>query len=142
MNLESQRLPMLSTQMPLISQFSLVVVSLLAAPLSVAAPLRAVLDQDSGTLQLFRNGQTEPILTQNAKPDCRPYIHPILAPDGQGELTQYSPGNCKHQESVLTETQEWTSMPEELFAAMSDDAVLAWTADLRTQKQVPLPSAE
>ena len=37
------------------------------------------------------------ILTQVAKADFRPYIHPIIAPDGKGELTQYSPGHHKHQ---------------------------------------------
>ena len=37
------------------------------------------------------------ILTQVAKVDFRPYIHPIIAPDGKGELTQFSPGHHKHQ---------------------------------------------
>ncbi|MFN0128109.1 MAG: DUF6807 family protein [Verrucomicrobiales bacterium] len=38
-----------------------------------------------------------PLLTQNARADFRPYLHPILAPDGNGELTQFSPGHHKHQ---------------------------------------------
>lgn len=36
-------------------------------------------------------------LTQVAKAAHRPYLHPIMAPDGNGELTQYSPGHHKHQ---------------------------------------------
>ncbi len=36
-------------------------------------------------------------MTQVAKVDFRPYLHPIVAPDGRGELTQYSPGHHKHQ---------------------------------------------
>ena len=40
------------------------------------------------------------------------------------------------------ETLPVSMMPEGLFAAMSDEDVLALTAYLRTQKQVPLPSAE
>jgi hypothetical protein len=29
--------------------------------------------------------------------DGRPYVHPIMAPDGKGELTEYSPDHHKHQ---------------------------------------------
>jgi hypothetical protein len=36
-------------------------------------------------------------LIQNAKVGIRPYIHPIMAPDGKGELTEYSPAHHKHQ---------------------------------------------
>jgi hypothetical protein len=36
-------------------------------------------------------------LVQNAKEGLRPYIHPIIAPDGKGILTEYSPGHHKHQ---------------------------------------------
>ncbi len=38
-----------------------------------------------------------PILTQNARPDARPYLHPIAAPDGKGVLTEFSPEHHKHQ---------------------------------------------
>ncbi|HMJ67631.1 MAG TPA: PVC-type heme-binding CxxCH protein [Cyclobacteriaceae bacterium] len=44
----------------------------------------------------FKDG-TAPILVQKAKEDHRPFIHPIVAPDGKGILTQYSPGHHKHQ---------------------------------------------
>lgn len=59
--------------------------------------LRVVHNQDAGTLSVFREGSDKAIVTQNAKPDFRPYIHPIVAPDGKGVLTEYSPGHHKHQ---------------------------------------------
>ena len=58
-----------------------------------------IIKQDTGanTLSVFRQGETNPIVVQNAKPDFRPYMHPIAAPDGKGVLTEYSPGHHKHQ---------------------------------------------
>ena len=64
---------------------------------SEAVPLRIVYDEAAGTLNVFRAGSDKPIVTQNAKADFRPYIHPIVAPDGKGVLTEYSPGHHKHQ---------------------------------------------
>ncbi|MFK5971875.1 MAG: PmoA family protein [Flavobacteriaceae bacterium] len=54
-------------------------------------------DTTAGTLSVFRKGTNKAIVTQNAKPDFRPFIHPIMAPDGKGSLTEYSPGHHKHQ---------------------------------------------
>ena len=54
-------------------------------------------DERAGTISVFRAGQAAPILTQNAKPDARPYLHPIAAPDGKGVLTEFSPAHHKHQ---------------------------------------------
>jgi putative membrane-bound dehydrogenase-like protein len=54
-------------------------------------------DVKAGTISVFRTNGKTPILTQNAKPDFRPYLHPITAPDGKGILTEYSPGHHKHQ---------------------------------------------
>ncbi len=59
--------------------------------------LTIVQDQEAGTLSVFRKGASEALVTQNAKPDFRPYLHPISAPDGKGQLTEYSPGHHKHQ---------------------------------------------
>jgi putative membrane-bound dehydrogenase-like protein len=59
--------------------------------------LKTVLDQENGTISVFRGNEKEPILVQNAKPDFRPFLHPIAAPDGKGLLTEYSPGHHKHQ---------------------------------------------
>ena len=44
-------------------------------------------------IALYRDGLDLPILRQNAAMDKRPYIHPILAPDGIGELTENQPGH-------------------------------------------------
>jgi hypothetical protein len=59
--------------------------------------LRIVHNGQAGTLAVFRGQEQEPVLTQNAKADARPYIHPILAPDGKGVFTQYRPGHHLHQ---------------------------------------------
>ena len=48
-------------------------------------------------IEVTRVGNPKPIVTQNARSDFRPYLHPIVAPDGKGELTEYSPGHHKHQ---------------------------------------------
>ncbi|MEM8970063.1 MAG: DUF6807 family protein, partial [Bacteroidota bacterium] len=53
------------------------------------------IQQSDTTISVYRANQ--PILTQLAKADFRPYLHPIIAPDGKGELTEYSPGHHKHQ---------------------------------------------
>ncbi len=37
------------------------------------------------------------LLTQHVKADIRPYIHPIIAPDGNGTLTEFSPDHHRHQ---------------------------------------------
>ena len=58
-----------------------------------AEQLKLVQETDKIIVQI--NGKA--ILTQVAKLDFRPYIHPIIAPDGKGELTEYSPGHHKHQ---------------------------------------------
>ena len=42
-------------------------------------------------IEVTRVGNPKPIVTQNARSDFRPYLHPIVAPDGKGELTEYSP---------------------------------------------------
>lgn len=64
---------------------------------SVTIPLKLVKDETEGTISIFREDGDTPILVQHAKADFRPYIHPIVAPDGDGVLTEYSPGHHKHQ---------------------------------------------
>src|SRR5919199_208285 len=59
--------------------------------------LRLVQDEQANTIAVYRAGDNQPIITQNAKPNFRPYLHPIVAPDGKGLLTEYSPGHHKHQ---------------------------------------------
>lgn len=42
-------------------------------------------------MKIYRDGLDVPLLVQNAFADKRPYIHPILAPDGVGVLTEDAP---------------------------------------------------
>lgn len=44
-------------------------------------------------IRIFREGLAVPLATQRAARDKRPFIHPILAPDGVGELTENEPGH-------------------------------------------------
>lgn len=65
-------------------------------------PEKTITDQfyavkEEGTIKVYREGQNLALVTQQAKPDHRPFIHPILAPGSEAELTQYSPGHHKHQ---------------------------------------------
>lgn len=62
-----------------------------------AAPLTLRQDEATHTLSVFRQNVAEPILTQNARPEFRPFLHPIVAPDGKGVLTEFSPAHHKHQ---------------------------------------------
>lgn len=59
--------------------------------------LRAELTDAGDEVRVFRSDDDRPIVTQVAKSDFRPYLHPIVAPDGHGQLTEYSPGHHKHQ---------------------------------------------
>ena len=75
-------------------------VGILVATLSnrpLAADLIATQDAAAESITIYRTGESTPIVTQNAKPDFRPYLHPIVAPDGKGILTEFSPGHHKHQ---------------------------------------------
>ena len=47
----------------------------------------------SERIAIYREGQTDALLLQQAAPDHRPFIHPILAPDGVGALTENEPGH-------------------------------------------------
>ncbi|MCE7040891.1 PVC-type heme-binding CxxCH protein [Dyadobacter sp. CY312] len=62
--------------------------------------LHIVQDTTAGTISIFRGKESKPILVQNAKANFRPYLHPIVAPDGKGILTEYSPGHHKHQTGI------------------------------------------
>lgn len=52
---------------------------------------------ETGGIAIHRAGQDKPILVHNAPADGRPYFHPIVAPDGKGVLTEFSPAHHKHQ---------------------------------------------
>ncbi len=54
-------------------------------------------DTQAGTITVYRTQGQEKLLTQHAREDTRPYLHPIMAPDGKGILTEYRPEHHKHQ---------------------------------------------
>lgn len=56
-----------------------------------------VVDEQGTSLTIFKKGSESVVLTQNAQKGMRPYLHPIMAPDGNGALTEFSPGHHKHQ---------------------------------------------
>lgn len=55
------------------------------------------IEQREQQIVVFRAGLSAPVVTQQAMPEHRPFLHPIAAPDGIGELTEYSPGHHPHQ---------------------------------------------
>ena len=63
--------------------------------------LRLEQDSQTGAIRVYRNGVKDPILTQNANADNRPYLHPIVAPDGKGVLTEYRPAHHPHQTGIF-----------------------------------------
>ena len=62
-----------------------------------AAPLRIAADPETDTITISRTGDSAPIVTQHVRESFRPYLDPIVAPDGQGLLTESSPDHHKHQ---------------------------------------------
>lgn len=48
-------------------------------------------------LKILQVGTDKAVVTQNAQANHRPYLHPIIAPDSEAALTEYSPGHHKHQ---------------------------------------------
>ncbi|MDH3245925.1 MAG: PmoA family protein, partial [Saprospiraceae bacterium] len=64
---------------------------------SLTSTFQLVEEENGEKISVFREGGVTPVLLQNAKLSMRPYLHPIMSPDGNGSLTQYSPGHHKHQ---------------------------------------------
>ena len=54
-------------------------------------------DKATSTITVHRAGSEQAVVTQHAQADHRPFLHPIMAPDGNGVLTENQPGHHKHQ---------------------------------------------
>lgn len=52
------------------------------------------------TIEVYASWSKEPVLVQHVGEDFRPFIHPIVAPDGRGVLTENSPGHHLHQNGL------------------------------------------
>ncbi|MBX2871624.1 MAG: PmoA family protein, partial [Saprospiraceae bacterium] len=62
-----------------------------------STPSSFQLKESGDLIQVFQKDGDIALVTQNAKEDLRPYLHPILAPNSSASLTQFSPGHHKHQ---------------------------------------------
>jgi Methane oxygenase PmoA len=60
-----------------------------------------VKENKDGGITITRPTLDKPILVFNAPEAGRPYLHPLLAPDGKGELTELSPAHHKHQTGIF-----------------------------------------
>jgi hypothetical protein len=60
-----------------------------------AQGLAARYNETAQSISVFRNEVL--LLTQHVQSGVRPYIHPIMAPDGVGVLTEFSPAHHRHQ---------------------------------------------
>ena len=104
--------------------------------------LQVTIDSSGDQVFVRRDEASEPILTQVAKADFRPYLHPIVAPDGNGELTQFSPGHHKHQTGLYwgftrvngrdyfhhPESSHWKRISATILKAEADhdDPTVSW----------------
>jgi hypothetical protein len=73
------------------------VLAVLVVPGPQTPPRLEARKVEAGGWAIHRAGEAQPRLVQNARPDMRPFLHPIVAPDGKGVLTEESPGHHKHQ---------------------------------------------
>lgn len=63
--------------------------------------LRIEHDDQTRVIKVYRDNGKTPILTENAYEDTRPYIHPIVAPDGTGLITEFRPSHHPHQMGIF-----------------------------------------
>ncbi|HEY6376944.1 MAG TPA: DUF6807 family protein [Edaphobacter sp.] len=63
--------------------------------------LRIEHDDQNRIITVYRDNEKAPILTENAYDDTRPYIHPIVAPDGKGLITEFRPTHHPHQMGIF-----------------------------------------
>jgi len=76
---------------------SLSLLQLLLVTNGVAQQLTIRQDAAEGTIAVYARGNETALLTHHTREGFRPYIHPIVAPDGKGVLTEYRPEHHKHQ---------------------------------------------
>jgi len=106
-------------------------------------------------LRIFRTGLKSPVLTQHARRDWRPFIHPILAPDGVGELTEDGAGGHHDWQHGLfiglndvngvrfwmeEDGVDGTFHPKPLLVQIHDERSVGWTvnSEWRSPSGVPM----
>ncbi|QDK79877.1 hypothetical protein EXU85_15155 [Spirosoma sp. KCTC 42546] len=62
--------------------------------------LEIVIESDT-SFSIYKGKVKQLVLTQVAKPTERPYIHPIMAPDGQSPVTEFRPNHHLHQTGLF-----------------------------------------
>lgn len=60
-------------------------------------PPRLQIEKRGDVVVVSRVGEGEALVADNAAAGFRPYLHPLMAPDRRGVLTEVSPGHHKHQ---------------------------------------------
>ncbi len=55
---------------------------------------------DRQCIEVFKSNLDEPVVTHNLKDTMRPYLHPVLPPDGNGILTENQPAHHPHQTGI------------------------------------------
>lgn len=78
----------------------LTLTALLGVVADADPPPQLDLKKVGDTIAVYREGLEKPLVVQQMPADGRPYLHPLLAPDGKGVLTEFSPGHHKHQTGV------------------------------------------
>jgi len=63
--------------------------------------LRIKHDDQNRIIAVYKDNEKTPILTENAYDDTRPFIHPIIAPDGKGLITEFRPAHHPHQMGIF-----------------------------------------
>ena len=114
--------------------------------------LRLEHNEDKGTIGVFKADENKPLLVQNAEEGIRPYIHPITAPDGKGELTEFSPPHHKHQTGLYWGLKEvngrdyfmnwkkdyWRRVSADILTAKGNEVKWQTVYELLDEKGVPL----
>lgn len=106
-------------------------------------------------LRLFRAGAPLPFLTQHARRNRRPFIHPILAPDGVGEVTEDGAGGHHDWQHGLfiglnevngvdfwheRKDGDGTFHPRPIIAQVVDEHAVSWivTSEWRSPQGAPM----
>ncbi len=106
-------------------------------------------------LRIFRPNSSSPMLTQHARRNRRPFIHPILAPDGVGEVTEDGAGSHHDWQHGLfiglndvngvgfwTEKDgiDGTFHPEAIQAYVASESSVVWTvrSEWRSPQDKPM----